>query len=149
MAEFFHRDTRRIRNHDRPQALHGAHRIPLPALRRASRPHLRRCTGADRPALLQQRRRAAIHTQGAGTEIRLSAFAAMSRGLSLVACLVAAGLAGCFTIGDSKVPIGTVSLPAFRPAVERTLIIVLPGLGDDAQDMKDHGLAEVIRESWP
>ena len=72
----------------------------------------------------------------------------MSRGLPLVLCL-AAGLAGCFTIGDSKAPIGTVSVPAPRPAAERTLVIVLPGFGDDAQDMKGHGLAEVIQESWP
>ena len=72
----------------------------------------------------------------------------MSRGLPLALCL-AAGLAGCFTIGDSKAPIGTVSVPAPRPAAERTLVIVLPGFGDDAQDMKGHGLAEVIQESWP
>jgi len=72
----------------------------------------------------------------------------MSRCLPLALCL-AAGLAGCFTIGDSKAPIGTVSVPAPRPAGERTLVIVLPGFGDDAQDMKDHGLAEVIQESWP
>ena len=73
----------------------------------------------------------------------------MRRGLSLGICLAAVGLAGCFTIGDSKVPIGTVSVSAPRPSAERTLVIVLPGLGDDAQDMKDHGLAEVIHESWP
>jgi len=72
----------------------------------------------------------------------------MGRGLPLVVC-VAAGLAGCFTIGDSKVPIGTLSVPALPPAAERTLVIVLPGFGEDAQDMRDHGLAEVIRESWP
>src|SRR2546425_12041594 len=72
MAEFFHHDTRRVRYHDRPQALHGAHRIPLRALRRTPRPHLRRWARADRPALLQQRRGAAIHTQGAGTEARLT-----------------------------------------------------------------------------
>ena len=72
----------------------------------------------------------------------------MSRGLPWVLC-VAAGLAGCFTIGDSKVPIGTLSVPALRPAAERTLVIVLPGFGEGAQDMSDHGLAEVIRESWP
>ena len=72
----------------------------------------------------------------------------MSRGLPLALCL-AAGLAGCFTIGDSKIPIGAVSVPAPRPAAERTLVIVLPGFGDDAQDMKGHGLAEVIQESWP
>src|SRR3989442_399386 len=72
----------------------------------------------------------------------------MSRCLPLALCL-AAGLAGCFAIGDSKAPIGTVSVPAPQPAAERTLVIVLPGFGDDAQDMKDHGLAEVIQESWP
>src|SRR5438445_11072228 len=72
----------------------------------------------------------------------------MSRALPLALCL-AAGLAGCFTIGDSKAPIGSVSVPALRPAAERTLVIVLPGFGDDARDMKGHGLAEVIRESWP
>ncbi len=72
----------------------------------------------------------------------------MSRGLPFALCL-AAGLAGCFTIGNSKVPIGTVTVPALRPGAERTLVIVLPGFGDDAQDMRNHGLAEVIRESWP
>jgi len=71
----------------------------------------------------------------------------MSRGLSI--CLVAAGLAGCFTIGNSKVPIGTLSLPALRPAAERTLVIVLPGFGNDAEDLKDQGVAQAIRESWP
>src|SRR6266571_6835960 len=72
----------------------------------------------------------------------------MSPGLPFALCL-AAGLAGCFTIGNSKVPIGTVTVPALRPGAERTLVIVLPGFGDDAQDMRNHGLAEVIRESWP
>src|SRR2546425_10121486 len=72
----------------------------------------------------------------------------MSRGLPLALCL-AAGLAGCFTIGDSKIPIGAVSVPALRPAAERTLVIVLPGFGEDAQDMRDHGLAGAIRASWP
>src|SRR5882762_4193036 len=71
----------------------------------------------------------------------------MSRCLPIALCL-AAGFAGCFTIGDSKAPIGTVSVPAPRTAAEGTLVIVLPGFGDDAQDMKDHGLAEVIQESW-
>jgi pimeloyl-ACP methyl ester carboxylesterase len=72
----------------------------------------------------------------------------MRRCLPLHLC-VAAGLAACFTIGESKIPIGTLSVPALRPAAERTLVIVLPGFGEDAQDMRDHGLAEVIRESWP
>src|SRR5437899_1061103 len=58
----------------------------------------------------------------------------MSRGLPLALCL-AAGLAGCFTIGDSKAPIGTMSVPALRPAAERTLDIVLPGFAHAAREM--------------
>src|SRR5712691_7835260 len=60
MAEFFHHDIRRVRDNDRPEALHGAYRIPLRALRRTPRPHLRRWAPTDWPALLQQRRGAAI-----------------------------------------------------------------------------------------
>ncbi|HEY6240922.1 MAG TPA: alpha/beta hydrolase-fold protein [Burkholderiales bacterium] len=73
----------------------------------------------------------------------------MHRGLSLVLCLAASGLAGCFTIGDSKVPIGTVPVAASRPSAERTLVIVLPGLGDDAGDLQTHGIAGAIHDSWP
>ena len=40
-----------------------AHRVSLRALRRAPRPHLRRRAEADRAALLQQRRRAEVHTE--------------------------------------------------------------------------------------
>ncbi len=42
---------------DRPCAARSAHRGPLPALRRASRPRLQRRPAAHRPALLHQRRR--------------------------------------------------------------------------------------------
>ena len=73
----------------------------------------------------------------------------MNRVVSLGICLAAAGLAGCFAIGDSKVPIGTLSVAAPRPSAERTLLIILPGFGDDAADMKDHGIAEAIHQSWP
>jgi len=64
-------------------------------------------------------------------------------------CLVALALAGCFTIGDSTVPIPTLSIPAPRPSVERTLLIVLPGMGSDAAEMQDKGLPEAIHQVWP
>jgi len=73
----------------------------------------------------------------------------MSRGLSVGICLAVAGLAGCFTIGSSKAPIGTVPVAAPRPSAERALVIVLPGFGTDAKDLKDHGIAEAIQEGWP
>jgi pimeloyl-ACP methyl ester carboxylesterase len=64
-------------------------------------------------------------------------------------CLAAAGLAGCFTIGNSNAPIGTVLAAAPRPDAERLLVIVLPGFGADATDLKDRGVAGAIQESWP
>jgi len=73
----------------------------------------------------------------------------MNRVPSLGICLAAVGLAGCFAIGNSEIPIGTVSVAAPRPSVERTLVIVLPGFGNDATDLKDHGVAEAIHQSWP
>jgi len=73
----------------------------------------------------------------------------MNRAVSLGICLAAASLAGCFAIGNSEVPIGTVSVAAPRPSAERTLLVILPGFGDDATVMKDHGVAEAIHESWP
>ena len=43
-----------------PRLRHGPHRGALPALRRPSRPRLRRRPAADRPALLHERRRARL-----------------------------------------------------------------------------------------
>jgi pimeloyl-ACP methyl ester carboxylesterase len=73
----------------------------------------------------------------------------MRRAFALAICLGAGTLPGCYTIGNSSVPIGTVSVPAVRPSSERTLIVVLPGLGDDANDLKNRGVAEAIHEAWP
>jgi len=64
-------------------------------------------------------------------------------------CLVALALAGCFTIGNSRVSIPVLSIAAPRPTGERTLVIVLPGLGSDAEEMKDRGLPEAIHQVWP
>ena len=63
LAQLFHHHSRRIRHQPRFQADPPAHRVPLRALRRAPRPSVRRRPGADRAALLQQRRRARLHPQ--------------------------------------------------------------------------------------
>lgn len=73
----------------------------------------------------------------------------MNRVLALGICLLATGLAGCAAIGNSGVPIGTLPVVAPQPSAERTLVIVLPGFGADAKDMKDRGVAEAIQLSWP
>lgn len=70
-------------------------------------------------------------------------------GARLAACLAAVGLAGCAVIGDSRVPIATIEVAAPRPAAERALVIVLPGYGGDAAEMRRRGVAEAIQEAWP
>ena len=65
-----------LRDQDRLQADRAAHRVPLRALRRPPRPRLRRRPGADRQALLQQRRGAEVRA-GGGVGLRLDRWSAI------------------------------------------------------------------------
>jgi pimeloyl-ACP methyl ester carboxylesterase len=73
----------------------------------------------------------------------------MRRAMGFAVSLAAAGLGGCFAIGNSAIPIPTISVVAPRPTSERTLVIVLPSFGNDATDLKDRGVAEAIQSAWP
>ena len=53
----------RLETIGRPQAHLSAHRVSLRALRRTSRARVRRRSEAHRPSLLQQRRRAEVHSR--------------------------------------------------------------------------------------
>ena len=68
---------------------------------------------------------------------------------SLAAFLAALSLAGCIVIGDARQPIAFETIAAPKPAAERTAIIVLPGFGVDANEMKERGVAKTIQEAWP
>lgn len=67
----------------------------------------------------------------------------------ILICLAALGVPGCVAIGDSKLPIASETLVALQPSAGRTLVIVLPGFGADAQEMRSRGLARAIQEAWP
>ena len=67
----------------------------------------------------------------------------------ILICLAALGLGGCFAIGDSQLPIASETLAAPLASAQRTLVIVLPGFGDDARKMKDRGVAQAIQDGWP
>jgi pimeloyl-ACP methyl ester carboxylesterase len=69
--------------------------------------------------------------------------------MRLLSCLAVLGLAGCFTIGDSRLPIPTETVAAPRAAAERTLVIVLGGFGVDAKDIRERGVARAIQDGWP
>lgn len=67
----------------------------------------------------------------------------------LTTLIFAAALTGCFTIGNAKKPITSILVPATEPAAERTLVIVLPGFGSDAEDLQEHKIGEAVHKSWP
>ncbi|MGH8461653.1 MAG: alpha/beta fold hydrolase [Stenotrophobium sp.] len=58
-------------------------------------------------------------------------------------------LSGCITIGNADKPIATILVPATAPAAERTLVIVLPGFGSDAEDLRKHKIAAAVHQHWP
>ena len=67
----------------------------------------------------------------------------------ILIALATLGVAGCIAIGDSTRPIAAETFAAPRPPAARTLVIVLPGFGVDAQEMRDRGIAHTIQEAWP
>lgn len=69
------------------------------------------------------------------------------RSLSLVLVLVT--LSGCVVIGNAKAPISSQLVPAKTAAAERTLIVVLPGFGVDADSVRKHQIPEALQANWP
>jgi hypothetical protein len=67
----------------------------------------------------------------------------------ILIALSALTLSGCIAIGDATQPIPTQTFSAPHAAGERTMIIVLPGFGADAQDMASHGVQKTIQDVWP
>jgi len=64
-------------------------------------------------------------------------------------CTAAVALAGCFSVGNHKEPIPTIAVPAVEPTAHPPLLVVLPGAGSDAQDLKDHDVQGAIHRAWP
>ncbi len=46
-------------------------------------------------------------------------------------------------------PIPVKTLPTPQPSVDRPLVIVLPGRGDDLVDLKQTGIAAAVQRAWP
>src|SRR5688572_30727890 len=76
-----------------------------------------------------------------------------NRGTELMKAILIAlaflGLAGCIHIGDAEQPIRFETIAAPQPGAERIVVIVLPGFGVNAYEMKEYGVAKSIQEAWP
>ncbi|HUS24328.1 MAG TPA: alpha/beta hydrolase-fold protein [Candidatus Binatia bacterium] len=70
--------------------------------------------------------------------------------MRLFALMFAAlGLTGCALLASPESPIPVQRIPAVRPGPERILIVLLPGIADDDEDLRDHHLDEAIHRGWP
>ena len=70
--------------------------------------------------------------------------------IASTAPLLAAVLLGsCIVIGDETEPITAKLVPAQQAGPATEVVIVLPGIGADAEKMEGHGVADAIHKSWP
>ncbi|HEY3644073.1 MAG TPA: alpha/beta hydrolase-fold protein [Gammaproteobacteria bacterium] len=58
-------------------------------------------------------------------------------------------LLGCATLRKPTGPIPVQAIPAPQPGTGHPLVILLPGRGDDLDDLAKTGMAEVIQKAWP
>jgi len=58
-------------------------------------------------------------------------------------------LFGCGNLGDSKQPIPSATVLGSGIADQKTLVIVLPGRGDNVEVMQEFGVAQAIHAGWP
>jgi len=69
--------------------------------------------------------------------------------IAALAAAVALGLPSCMFLGDSRDPIPYQRIAAVAPAPEHPLIVMLPGLEDDARVVHEHGVDRAIQRAWP
>jgi len=69
--------------------------------------------------------------------------------LPLAALGIAALLSACGYPARPTGPIPTYSIPAPRVVPDRPLVVVLPGRGDDLDDLKQTGIAAAVQRAWP
>jgi hypothetical protein len=61
--------------------------------------------------------------------------------------LSAGMLFGCFPRGDPSQPVPTVFVGA--PSKSQRLVVVLPGRGDDLDDLRKSGITRAVQSAWP
>jgi Putative esterase len=63
--------------------------------------------------------------------------------------MVSLMLFGCAYLRKPVGPIPVKEVPAPRQGTDRPLVIVLPGRGDDLDDLAETGIAEAVQKAWP
>jgi pimeloyl-ACP methyl ester carboxylesterase len=71
----------------------------------------------------------------------------IARAVAAAACALL--LPACMFLGDSRDPIPFERIPAREAAPEHPLIVILPGLEDDAHVLHAKGVDDAIQRAWP
>ena len=66
----------------------------------------------------------------------------------LAVCALGTLLSGCLTFYYRE-PIAKIVVPATEAGSGKTLVVVLPGFGGDAETLNEHHIAEAVHKSWP
>jgi enterochelin esterase-like enzyme len=69
--------------------------------------------------------------------------------VSIAILLASIALPGCIVLGDEDEPITAKLIPAVQSGPATDVVVVLPGIGADAERMEEHGVAAAIHKSWP
>jgi pimeloyl-ACP methyl ester carboxylesterase len=67
----------------------------------------------------------------------------------MLLAVVASLLSSCVTIGNADNPIATILVPATEASDDRSLIVVLPGFGSDAEALDKHKIGDAVHKNWP
>ena len=63
--------------------------------------------------------------------------------------LLLAFVSGCNSLGDATQPIPSDLIAAPAPGAQKSLVVVLPGRGDDLAGLRRTRIAEAIQSAWP
>lgn len=69
--------------------------------------------------------------------------------ISVSTILGTALLGGCFTFGDARQPIEMLLVPGPAHGAPSEAVVLLPGFGTDAKDMREHEIDQAVHKAWP
>lgn len=58
-------------------------------------------------------------------------------------------LGGCFSFGNEKEPIEMLLVPGPARDAPSAAVVVLPGMGTDARDLRKHEIDQAVHRAWP
>lgn len=91
--------------------------------------------------------RGAARTAGALTHPPAAGGRIVAAMKTLLPLLAAVALSACTILGPARDVVPTIKVPGSDPG--QALVVVLPGIATDEEDLRDEGVAAAIQRGWP